>query len=213
MSHNTWVHAAVRPLVRPLVRTRLSPNHLTGLRLLTAMLAAALLGTGDPDMTGWACAAFVISFLLDRADGQLARMAGKQTLSGHRFDLVADYASHVLVFAGLGIGLRDGALGSLAAILGIVAGTAIVAIFALVSRIEQIDGAGAAAFPTGAGFDADDAIVIVPVAVWLEMDAEILVAAAIGAPAFLAFTCFRFRRYLRYVVRPTVERRRASMMP
>src|SRR5690349_20397840 len=117
MSHNTWTHVLVRPLVRPLVRTRIAPNYLTGARLFTGMLAAALLGTGEPSEARWACAAFIVSFLLDRADGELARMAGKQSLAGHRFDLVADYASHVLVFAGIGIGLRDGPLGPLAIVL------------------------------------------------------------------------------------------------
>lgn len=197
MSHNTWTHAIIRPPIRWLVHTPVSPNHLTGLRLITAVASCLLLATGDPTQSAVAAGLFLVSFFLDRADGELARQSGKSTAQGHRFDLLADYSANVLVFLGMGVGLSDGAMGWGAIVLGLIAGFAIVAIFGLVSRIEHIDGVGAAAFPTAAGFDPDDAMLVIPLAIWSGTEAPALAAAAVGAPAFLVWTCWRFRKEIR----------------
>jgi archaetidylinositol phosphate synthase len=37
---------------------------------------------------------------------------------------------------------------------------------------------------------------IVPVAIWLNGEMPILIAAAVGAPAFFLWACWKFRRYL-----------------
>jgi hypothetical protein len=44
-----------------------------------------------------------VSFLLDRADGELARQTGKCSAVGHRFDLCSDYAANATIFLGLGL--------------------------------------------------------------------------------------------------------------
>ena len=46
MSGASWTHLMARPLVRPLIGTRVRPNHLTTLRLLTGLAACALLAGG-----------------------------------------------------------------------------------------------------------------------------------------------------------------------
>jgi phosphatidylglycerophosphate synthase len=207
MSHNTWTHVIIRPLVRPLIGTAVTPNHLTALRLATGIGTCLLLATGRPACSGLGALVFLLSFFLDRADGELARQGGASTAWGHRFDLFADYSTNILVFLGMGIGQRETDLGSGALVLGAVAGCAIVAIFWLVSRIEQIDGIGAAAFPTAGGFDPDDAMLVVPLAVWFDAELVILVAAAIGAPVFLLWTGLRFHRYLGHVLRPSASSR------
>lgn len=196
MSHNTWCHRIIRPIVRRLVDSPVTPNHLTTLRLATAVLSGVMLAAGDRDWANAAGVVFLISMFLDRADGELARQSGKSTPWGHRFDLISDYSANVLIFLGIGIGLSGGALGSGAIALGLLAGCAITGILWLVSRIERIDGIGAAAFPTTGGFDPDDAMLIVPIAIWLDSQQAILIAAAIGAPTFLLWTWWRFRRYL-----------------
>ena len=100
------------------------------------------------------------------------------------------------MFVGIGLGLSHGVLGRWSLLLGLVAGLAIISIFALVARVERIGGTGAAAFPTGAGFDPDDAILVVAPAALFDAMLPLLVAAAIGAPAFLGWTYWRFREYL-----------------
>jgi archaetidylinositol phosphate synthase len=196
MSHNTWVHLIVRPIMRPLAKSRVTPNHLTAMRLATAVASGLMLTIGDRYWSNAAGAVFLISLILDRADGELARLSGKSTPWGHRFDLISDYSANVLIFLGMGIGLRGSALGPGAIVLGLLAGFAITSIFWLVSRVERFGGAGSAAFPTAVGFDPDDAMLVVPVAIWLNGEQVILIAAAIGAPAFLLWAWWRFRRYL-----------------
>ncbi len=173
--------------VRPLVKTPVTPNHLTTLRLATGLAAAAALAVGASPWQHIGAAIFVVSLVLDRADGELARLAGKTTPWGHTYDLTADAASDALVFVGLGVGLRESALGLWAIPMGMAAGGAVAAIFWLIMRIEALEGQRAAEMPSVAGFDVDDTILIVPVAVWLGGSVPLLVAAAIGAPAFAIF--------------------------
>ena len=192
MSHHTWAHRIVRPIVRRLASTAVTPNQLTASRLVTALAASALLAGGDRGLADAAGIIFLISFFLDRADGELARLSGKTTPWGHRFDMCADYSANVLIFVGMGFGLQDSALGPTAIALGAVAGSAIVLIFWLVSFVERAE--GAAVFPTAGGFDPDDAMVCIPLSIWLDGEIYILVAAAIGAPSFLAWSLWRFRK-------------------
>lgn len=194
MSHDTWAHRIVRPVVRRLATTSTTPNQLTTLRLLTAIAAALLLATGDRGLSILGGAIFLVSFFLDRADGDLARLSGRSSAWGHRFDLCADYTTNILVFVGIGFGLQEGALGSSSIALGAVAGSAIVLIFWLVRFVERVE--GSAVFPSAGGFDADDAMVVIPLSIWLDGEMYILVAAAIGAPTFFGWSVWRFRKAL-----------------
>jgi archaetidylinositol phosphate synthase len=196
MSHNTWTHRMVRPVVRPLATSFVTPNHITTLRFATALIAFGLLAFGDGEWNDWAAASFLLSFVLDRADGELARQSGKSSPWGHRYDLVTDALSNILIFLGIGIGLRDSQLGYGAIVLGLLAGGGIVAMLWLMSKVESQVGIGAAAFAATAGFDPDDAMAIIPFAIWLNGEMPILIAAAIGAPAFFLWACWKFRRYL-----------------
>jgi len=196
MSHNTWSHRTVRPLVRPLTTSFVTPNHITTLRFATALAAFGLLAFGHGEWNGLAAASFLLSFFLDRADGELARQSGKSSPWGHRYDLVTDALSNVLIFLGIGISLSDSQLGNGAIILGLLAGCGIVAMLWLMTRVESLDGIGAATFSATAGFDPDDAMAIVPFAIWLNGEMPILIAASIGAPVFFLWACWKFRRYL-----------------
>ncbi len=151
------------------------------------MAAAGALAVGDSPWQHVGAAIFVVSLVLDRADGELARLAGKTSPWGHTYDLTADAAADALVFVGLGVGLRESVLGQWAIPMGIVAGVSVAAIFWLVLRVEALEGERAAELPGIAGFDVDDSILIVPIAVWLGGTVPLLVAAAIGAPAFAMF--------------------------
>jgi archaetidylinositol phosphate synthase len=194
MSHDTRIHRIVRPMVRSLVGTGVTPNQLTALRLLTGAAAALLLASGNAFWSDVAGVIFFVSFLLDRADGELARLSGRISAAGHRFDLYADYSANILVFVGMGVGMQGGPLGSIAVALGAGAGAAIGAIFWVVSRVERLE--GAAGFPDAKGFDPDDGMIFIPLAIWLGAEAYVLCAAAIGAPLFLAWTLWHFRRSL-----------------
>ena len=194
MSHNTLIHRFVRFGVRPLVHTTVAPNHLTTLRLLTGLGASAMLAVGSPAALAWGGGVFVLSMLLDRADGELARLSGKRSAFGHKYDLVADGLCNSLVFVGLGVGLSGGSLAWRAIPMGVLAGLAVAAILFLVLHLEALQGERAAELGGAAGFDPDDGILVVPTLIWFELAEELLTAAAVGAPAFAVFFYWKLLR-------------------
>ena len=112
MSHDTWLHKIARfTIVRPLVPTRVTPNHLTTVRIIAGVSAAVALGTGQPGWSAVGAGLFILSMLLDRADGDLARLTGRTSPGGHAYDLFADTLCNALIFLGLGIGLRGSDFG------------------------------------------------------------------------------------------------------
>lgn len=196
ISHNTWIHKVARfTVVKPLVGTRVTPNHLTVLRLAFGLAAAASLGIGGSPWQGAGAMLFVLSMLMDRADGDLARVTGQSSPEGHVLDLWADSLCNALILVGLGLGLRDGSHGAWAIPMGLAAGGAVAAVLSMVLKLESQAGARAGEIGGVAGFDPDDAMLAIPVLVWLGYSEELLVAASIGAPAFaLLFAVLVFRK-------------------
>jgi phosphatidylglycerophosphate synthase len=197
VSHDTWIHRVVRPAVVPLVNTRVTPNQLTTVRLVTGLAAATVAAQGTRGWLALAGAVFLVSMLFDRADGVLARLSGKSSPFGHRYDLVTDTVCNAAIFLGIGAGLARGPLGAGALALGALAGAGIVAVLALVMRLEALRGARAGELGARAGFDPDDAMLVVPGALWLGAAAPLLWAAGVGAPLFALFFAWRFRGELR----------------
>lgn len=181
--------------MRPLVNTPVRPNHLTTVRLAAGLAAAGAFAAGDDAWRDIGAGIFVASMVLDRADGELARLGGKTSPGGHIYDLVADSLCNALAFVGLGVGLTAGAYGSGAVLMGVAAGLAIATVLWFVIRLEAEQGSRAGELGGVAGFDPDDAMLAVPVAIWLGWPEELLLAATIGAPAFaLLFAGIYLRR-------------------
>ncbi len=194
MSDNTWMHRGVRVLVRPLAGTAVTPNQLTSARLLTGLGAATAFATGVDAWMNAGGALFLLSMLLDRADGALARMTGKTSRFGRYYDILADACCDVAALAAIGVALSGGALGALAILLGLIAGLSVAAIFYLIVRMEQDLGEGGGAVAGFAGFDPDDAMVLIPVALWLGYGEALLVAAAALAPLSALCIALGFKR-------------------
>lgn len=198
MSHNTWIHKIARAtIVNPLVKTSVTPNQLTTVRIIAGFSAAGLLATGHSDHAVVGAVLFIVSMLLDRADGDLARLTGRTSPGGHKYDLFADASCNAVIFVGLGVGLRGTDYGLWAIPMGALAGGAVATILMLVIRIENLQGARAAEIGSFAGFDPDDAMLFVPVAILLGYAEGLLLAATIGAPAFAILFIFLFRKALK----------------
>lgn len=198
MSHHTWIHKLARvTIVRPLVGTRVTPNHLTMLRLIVGMGAAGMLAVGQDTYVSIGAIAFLVSMLLDRADGDYARLTGQTSPQGHKYDLIADTLCNAAIFIGLGVGLRDDGYGVNAIMMGIIAGLAVSIILILVFRIEKLRGPRAAEIGNLFGFDADDAMLLVPIAILLGWSEPLLLAASIGAPVFTMIFVLLFWAKLR----------------
>ncbi len=198
MSHNTWIHKIARAtIVRPLAKTSVTPNQLTTVRIIAGVSAAMCVAQGSVEWATYGAILFILSMLLDRADGDLARMTGRTSPGGHTYDLFADAFCNALIFIGLGIGLRFGGYGLLAIPMGLLAGAAVATILLLVIRIENLKGARAAEIGGIFGFDPDDAMLAIPIAILLGWSEGLLLAAAIGAPAFALLFIFLFRKALK----------------
>ena len=200
MSYNTWIHQFARRLVQPLVNTPVTPNHLTTGRLLFGLSAAVCFCFNETFWNVMGALAFVISMVLDRADGELARLSGKSSRFGAIYDLVTDAICNAALFIGLGVAAMSGELGSWGLAMGVVAGTCISIIFYAVIEVAASIDAGAAAFNSFAGFDPDDAIIIVPIGAALGYGQILLTLAAIITP-FVAI----------YICRDMYKRRQAAM--
>jgi len=195
MSHNTWIHRLVRVGVRPLARTRVTPNQVTVVRLLTGVAAAAFMASGARSWSLVGAGLFAFSMLLDRADGELARMTGKHSPGGHRFDLFSDGFCNALAFVGIGIGLRDSSLlGYWAIPMGAVAGASIMVNLWFVMAMEEVKGARSAELKSFYGFDADDATLLLPVFVVMGWEVPLTAMAFVFAPIFTAMASRHFTK-------------------
>lgn len=193
MSHNTWLHLMVRnSVVKPLAKTSVSPNQLTTARVMTGVLAALCMAIG-PQWHTVGAGIFVISAILDRIDGDLARFTNCTSNFGHRYDMVSDAISNALILVGLGVGLMDGSLGSWAILMGLIAGASVAVILWIVMRMEKIKGLRAAELPHFSGFDADDAVLLIPIFIWLGFAEYLLFISCLIAP-FVAVLFFRMHQ-------------------
>lgn len=188
----TYAHYVGRWCIRPLVHTPVTPNHVTTLRLLTGLAAAAAFAMGDYFWTVWGGVLFLVSTLLDRADGELARLSGKMSVGGHWYDLYCDLLVNVALFFGIGIGLADSMLGHWAWKLGLLSGLSIGATFLIVFQLHESGSHPSTAFHYPDGFDLDDALFLVCLFAWFDGLLPLLVLASVCAPAFLVFAVWQY---------------------
>lgn len=169
------------------------------MRLFTGLGAAALFAGGDGIWFDAAGVLFLISMLFDRADGELARQTGQMSLAGYHYDIWSDCAANVAIFVGIGIGIAatDTRLGVANIALGCLAGFAIAVLFWELYVLKLVSVQGYSLLNGRLTIDPDDAMVLVPILVWLGFAQPMLVAAAMVAPVvalWLAFSAFRFRQ-------------------
>ena len=195
-----WDARLARRLVAPLKNTRITPNHLTTVRLLVG-LGAALAFT--PGTYGWSNAAallLMLSNFLDHTDGELARLSGKTSRIGHLYDLASDAVVTILLFVAVGVGVAAHPILQFTVpplLLGAVAGTAVSIIFFLRMRIEAALGKSATRQASFAGFETEDVLYLFPLATLADVLTPLLVTAAIVAPLFALWVAFDYRRVMR----------------
>ena len=192
MIGNSWTHKIARICVLPLINTSISPNHITVIRLITGLLACAAFASKLNILGGifW-----LISTFLDRADGELARISGKTTEWGHKFDYYCDTFITALFFIAIGINLRDNLSGYWSISLGICAALGVIFTEIYAEIIDQKkQSTGEKAYPGIMGFDFDDILYLFAPIVWLNWHLPFLIGASIGAPAFAIFTWYSSKK-------------------
>ncbi len=200
MVGDSWTHKIARVCILPLVDTPITPNHLTTVRLISGIAACALFAIGTTQWNLYGGFLWILSAFMDRADGELARVSGKSSPGGHNYDYFADVLVTSLFFVGIGIGLRDSALGSVSLgywtiVMGVGASAGVVAAEILAEVIDQAQkDTGEKAYEGIWGFDFDDVLYLFAPVVWLNLHLPFLVGASIGAPAFALLTWYRCKR-------------------
>jgi archaetidylinositol phosphate synthase len=194
-----WDARLARRLVTPLIDTRVTPNHLTTLRLGVGLAAAAAFIPGSFGWCNIAALLLILSNFLDHTDGELARMSGKTSRAGHLYDLASDAAVTVLLFIAIGVGIaaRPGIdLKVQPAILGLVAGTSVALIFYLRMRIEAMLGKSATRQASLGGFETEDVLYLLPLATLSNSLVPLLLAASICAPLYAIWVVIDYRRVM-----------------
>lgn len=195
---STWDARLARWLVTPLVNTRVTPNHLTTVRLLIGVAGALAFTQGDYAWCNIGALLVVLSNFIDHTDGELARISGKTSKIGHFYDLASDAFVTVALFAGIGIGVgKTVTMVAPAALLGGIAGAAIALIFFLRMRIEAQAGKAGTKQGSFAGFETEDVLYLIPLVTLFDATHGFLTAAAIGAPLFAALVALDYFRVMR----------------
>ena len=194
-----WDQRAARILVGPLVRSRITPNQLTVLALIVALVGASLLAVGG-EAIHWGAGLFVLSRFLDHFDGELARQKAMTSRLGYYLDYAAGGLSYSTLFAGLGAAFRDGPLGDGAIALGLAAAAAAMACVVLNLGIDKArddidtDSGEAVGYPGFAGFELEDGIYLLAPITWLGWLHPFFIAAAVGAVVYGLWTCITLVR-------------------
>jgi archaetidylinositol phosphate synthase len=178
MSHDTVIHRVVRPAVRMAARAGLTPNQVTTMRLVTGLAASVIFAQGTYGWMVLGGIVFLFSMLLDRADGELARQTGEMSVTGHRYDLAADGIASVATFVGLGIGLAYTG-GPSALWFGALAGLGVGALFFELNVLKVVPVCGHDLLGGRIIVDPDDAMILVPILIWCNLAAPMVVVAAV----------------------------------
>ena len=162
---------------------------LTGNFMYPGVAAAICFSFGETMWNMLGALAFILSILLDQADGELARLSGKTSRFGAIYDLISDAICNAALFIGLGVAAMHGELGSWALAMGIVAGVSISIIYYAVIEVAASIDPSAAAFNSFAGIDPDETIIIVPIGAALGYGQLLLTLAAIITPFVAVYIC------------------------
>ncbi len=187
-----WDQRLAAYLVRPLVGTRVTPNHVTTVSLLLSLIGAGMFATGKSAAANWGAGLYMLGRFLDHFDGELARQSGQTSRFGYVYDYVAGCLSYSALFLALGIGLRDGLIGGWSIWLGALAAPIILTTTLLALRLS--DEGDDEDYPVYAGFELEDGIYLIGPIIWLGWIEPFFLLGAIGVFLFGLWTVYRSLR-------------------
>ena len=191
-----WDQRLAGWMVRPLMYTPVTPNHITTVRLVLGLAACGLFAMGTRPEILYAAGIFMLSNFVDHMDGELARLSGKSSRFGYHFDNYSDAVIHVTLFVCIGIGLQDSWIGGWAPWLGLIAGISVSTLFLLFWRIEQRAGERQARQPMFKGFHLEDTMYFIGPITWGGGLIVLLLAGVGLAPLYALWLVWRERRLL-----------------
>ncbi len=108
-----------RAITRLLLPTGVTPNAITLLSIAIGLAGGVLFATGRPPAAVAGALLFLLSTIVDGCDGEVARLTFRESRFGARLDLAGDNVVHLVLFAGIAIGLHRRAPGPRIVILGV----------------------------------------------------------------------------------------------
>ena len=187
-----WDQRLAGYLVRPLIGTRVTPNHVTTTSLLLSLIGAGLFATAGSVAANWGAGLFMFGRFLDHLDGELARQSGQTSRFGYVYDYIAGCVSYSALFLALGIGLRGGLISGWSVWLGIAAAPIILTTTLLALRLADEEGGDD--YPIYAGFELEDGIYLIGPIIWLGWIEPFFLAGAAGVLLFGVWTVLRALR-------------------
>ena len=191
-----WDQRLAGWMIRPLMHTPVTPNHITTIRLLLGLAACGLFATGTRPEILYAAGLFMLSNFVDHMDGELARLSGKSSRFGYHYDNYSDALIHVALFVCIGIGLQESWIGGWAPYLGLIAGVSVSTLFLMFWRIEQRAGTRQARQPMFKGFHLEDTMYFIGPITWGGGLIVLLLAGVGLAPLYAVWLAWRERRLL-----------------
>lgn len=194
-----WDARLARLLVTPLKDSRVTPNHLTSVRLAVGLAAVAAFTAGTFGWSNVGALLLILSNFLDHTDGELARISGRGSRFGHYYDLASDALITILLFVAIGVGIggHSDEWDWQPVLLGALAGCSIAVIFFLRMRIEALLGKVAVRQGSLAGFETEDVLYLFPLLSLSNCLTQTLHAAALCAPFFAVWVVIDYRRLMR----------------
>ena len=195
--NQTYAHRFARFLVRPLLGTAVRPNHITFLRILIGLAACAFLAVGTERSSIWSGILWIIACVLDRADGELARLGDLRSSSGKVLDFYSDLLLDSLWFLAAGVAASHGSLGGIGMALGVVSCVSIAVCIWMSEVFERRSGDGVKAYYGIEQFHPDDALFLLPAFVWVGWQNALLIASSTVTPIMSIIIVVRYLRLRR----------------
>ncbi len=170
-------------IARPLSALGMTRDQLSSLRIVVGLLAAGMIAIG-PSWFPIAGAVFLCGILLARSDDALAILSDQTSPAHQRYAFISQSVANFAAFSALGVGMRSSEYGLKAIAMGLLAAAAAVVIPWLMSRLELADGKRSAEFNGISGVEAEDVVLLVPVALWVGWAQGLLIVTAFGGAAF-----------------------------
>ena len=154
-------------LVRPLVGSPITPNHITAVSLVLGLVASAMFAWGAGTAPLWAASLVTVARFIDHMDGELARQSGKTSKFGAMFDSLTGTACYGTMFLGMGYAeWRDGA-GDWVMWLASASMLLIVVNMLLQFRVETWTGTAPDPYPQFGRIQVEDGIYLILPIIWL----------------------------------------------
>jgi archaetidylinositol phosphate synthase len=195
--NQTYAHRFARLLVRPLLGTAVRPNHLTLLRIFIGIASCAFLAVGTVRSSICSGILWIIACILDRADGELARIGNLRSDSGKVLDFYSDLILDSLWFLAAGMAASRGALGEIGLALGIISCVSLAVCIAMSEVFERRSGDGVKAYYGIEQFHPDDALFLLPAFIWVGWQSGLLIASSIVTPVMGVIIVVRYLRLRR----------------